>query len=370
MKRILLSLLTCSICVSTFAQIDTSKKIRPGNSDKWEIVKGNTKAVKSKLFVSLPEDAHWDMTIYAAGSNKVLSNTLVKKEFLLLPGSYDLEINKIRINGVPVEKGNNTRVKAGILNVTANGPWTLYDETHQTVLINTYYEQKRGLPVGKYTLYMNGQSENIEIKDEFQLTEHIESPHYEITPLEAMAAGMGKLSINIPKDTTMLVGDKWVTIPLLIRDTVKIRMSSSSNTYTIVELPKYLAVKTYEIRLNNIGFTVPVKSGQETRIKAGYLVITKKESDGGGFDGYVWDQLMGSDDIAWEWDLIVGHFVPSGAGYQYSAGTIASGKKRRIFALPPGEYTILKRNPDYTEGNVIYRAIIKDGEWVINGKKD
>jgi hypothetical protein len=71
MKRILISLLTPialgGICVSAFAQIDSSKKINPGNSDKWEIIKGNAKSSTGKLFVTLPKGTEWDMTIYAAG---------------------------------------------------------------------------------------------------------------------------------------------------------------------------------------------------------------------------------------------------------------------------------------------------------------
>ena len=359
MKRILFSLLTCSVGVSSFAQIDIPKKINPGDSDKWEIIKGKPMSTKSKLFVSLPEDSQWDMKIYAAGSNKVLSNTLLKKEFLLLPGSYDVEINKIRITGVPVEKGNDTRLKAGVLHITTPDSWTLYDETHQTVLINTYAEQKRGLPVGKYILVINNQTQAIEIKDKHQVdTGFVESRYYKITPLDGMpSANIGKLSINIPKDTTILIVDKWVTLPLLIRDTVKIRDGYNSS-YTIINLPKFFTANTYNISLNNIRFSVPVKTGKETRIKAGFLVITKKESDGGGFDGYVWDQLNGSDDITWEWEL---KYV--------SGGTIATGKKRKIYALPPGEYTLKKNNPDYTKDDIIYQVIIKDGEWVVNGKK-
>ncbi len=361
MKRIFLSLLTCSICLSAFAQIDTPKKPNPGESDKWEIIKGSPKAIKSKLFVSLPADAHWDMTIYAAGSKKVLSNTLLKKEFSLLPGSYDVEINKIRITGVPVEKGNNTRIKAGVLHITTPDAWTLYDETHQTVLINTYAEQKRGLPVGKYILSINNQVQAIEIKDEHQVdTGFVESPLYKITPLEGMpSANIGKLSIKIPKDTTIYIVDKWVTLPLNIRDTVKHKAAYSSS-YTIINLPKYFTAGTYNISLNNIKFSVPVKTGKETRIKAGFLVITKKETDGGGFDGYVADQLMGSDDITWEWRLKRGET------------TVATGKKRKIFALPPGEYELKRYDPsDYGPGgnHIYYKVIIKDGEWVVNGVK-
>ena len=166
MKQIILSLLTYSICLSAFTQIDTSKKINPGYSDKWEIIKGNIKSSTGKLFVTLPKGTEWDMTIYAAGTTKVLSNTSLKTSFTLQPGTYDLQINKIRIKGVPVEKGNNTRLKAGVLHITTPDSWTLYDETKQTVLINSLSPQERGLPIGKYKLTILGQVQDIEIKDE------------------------------------------------------------------------------------------------------------------------------------------------------------------------------------------------------------
>jgi hypothetical protein len=125
----------------------------------------NSKSGTGKLYVSLPNGTEWDMTIYAAGSAKVLSNTMLTTNFSLLPGSYDLEINHIKIAGVPVEKGNETRLKTGVLNINNPTSWTLYDETKQTVLLNSSSAGKRGLPIGKYKLSIMGQDTDIEIKD-------------------------------------------------------------------------------------------------------------------------------------------------------------------------------------------------------------
>jgi len=133
-------------------------------AEKWVVNKQNKKLSTGRLFVTLPREASWDMTIYNSGSNKVLSNTMLKTSFNLLPGKYDLEINKIRITGVPVEKGNETRLKAGVLRI-ASGSWTLYDESKQKVLINSMDGQTRGLPAGKYKLTLMGQDIDIEIKD-------------------------------------------------------------------------------------------------------------------------------------------------------------------------------------------------------------
>ncbi len=134
-------------------------------NDKWQVKKVNAKTNTGKLIITLPKDVAWDMTIFPAGSDKVLSNTMLKTNFSLLPGSYDLEINHIRITGVKIEKGNETRLKAGTLHITSATSWTLYDETKKTVLINSMSAQKRGLPVGKYKLSIDNQDRDIEIKE-------------------------------------------------------------------------------------------------------------------------------------------------------------------------------------------------------------
>ena len=134
-------------------------------TDKWVINKVNAKTGTGKLFVNLPKGAEWDVTIYAAGSEKVLSNTMLQQEFVLLPGKYDLEINHIWIKGVPVEKGNSTRLKTGVLHITTPTSWTLYDEAKGKVVINSSSAQHRGLPIGKYKLTIMNQDQDIEIKD-------------------------------------------------------------------------------------------------------------------------------------------------------------------------------------------------------------
>jgi len=134
-------------------------------TEKWIINKVNEKSDNGKLFIDLPKETEWDITIYAAGSSKVLSNTMLQKEFTLSPGSYDLEINHIKIAGVPVEKGNNTRLKAGMLHIPNKTPWTLYDEAKQKVLINSSSTEIRGLPIGKYKLTIKEEDHDIEIKD-------------------------------------------------------------------------------------------------------------------------------------------------------------------------------------------------------------
>lgn len=168
MKKLILTMLAPIAIGGMYVACNNQNEATTGNentTDKWVINKVNEKSDNGKLFVTLPEGTEWDITIYTAGSSKVLSNTMLQKEFTLSPGSYDLEINHIRIKGVPVEKGNNTRLKAGVLHIPNKTPWTLYDEAKQKVLINRSSTEARGLPVGKYKLTIKGQDHDIEIKD-------------------------------------------------------------------------------------------------------------------------------------------------------------------------------------------------------------
>jgi len=146
----------------TFSCKNEKEDITPG---KWVINKANEPGDNGKLLIDLPKETEWDITIYAAGSTKVLSNTLLQKEFSLAPGNYDLETNHIWIKDVPVEKGNHTRLRAGVLRIPKKIPWTLYDSAKQTVLINSSSEATRGLPIGKYKLTIEEKDHDVEIKD-------------------------------------------------------------------------------------------------------------------------------------------------------------------------------------------------------------
>jgi len=137
----------------------------PVKNDPYEIKKVNKKVNTGRVYVTLPRGAAWDVTIYPAGSDKVVSNTMLKTSFNLLPGKYDLEINKIMVRDIVVEKGNDTRIKAGVLRIANATSWTLYDASKEKVLINSLSATTRGIPVGKYILTILGRDTEIEIKD-------------------------------------------------------------------------------------------------------------------------------------------------------------------------------------------------------------
>ena len=101
MKKLLLPLLAMSSGCMHVVHVQTKIKdcqAMSNNADKWVINKAYVKTLNGKLFVNLPKGTTWDITIYAAGSDKVIANTMMQQHFPLTPGRYDLEINHIKDN--------------------------------------------------------------------------------------------------------------------------------------------------------------------------------------------------------------------------------------------------------------------------------
>ncbi len=168
MKKILLLLLTLVVIGGLYVACNNENKDNTGNDDtnaKWVIEKADEKSDNGKLFVTLPEGTTCDVTIYVAGSDSLLSNTMMQQNFPLSPGSYDPEINHVKVTGVPVEKESRTRLKAGVLRISKATSWTLYDGSKENVLINSLSSGSWGLPVGKYILTLLEQDHVVEIKD-------------------------------------------------------------------------------------------------------------------------------------------------------------------------------------------------------------
>ena len=278
MKKLLLPLLVPiaigSIYVSAFAQLGVSKN-NADTSDKWVMTKLRVKSTTGKLYVTLPKGAAWDMTIYAAGSSKVVSNTMLKTSFTLLPGTYDLEINKIKITGVPVVKGYQTRLKTGVLHIEHAISWTLYDEFKKTVLINSLAAETRGLPVGKYKLTIMGQDRDIEIKDGGTIPgddtrikpedEFLEVPdvthNWVVSPANTLL-GMGVLITLFPEGSRQ-------DITVAHEGYLLYHGNDSTNKASLD-----LAPGTYHVGLNGLYLDIPIVSGNATKLRTGLLKIT------------------------------------------------------------------------------------------------
>ena len=138
------------------------------SAEKWVITPSGAKGATGTVSINLPEGLEWHLDIKSS-DDKALGKWddrwNNKKTINLIPGEYNIFFTYLPVRGVPVLKGMNTRLKAGILNVVTTGQWSLHDESKEKVYVIYYKPSKIGLPVGKYNLKYNEQYQLIEIKE-------------------------------------------------------------------------------------------------------------------------------------------------------------------------------------------------------------
>jgi hypothetical protein len=121
-----------------------------------------------RLLVQFPEGskAEANIRLFKAGEETEVQSTYHKFSADLLPGTYDVEVASMRVNGVEVKPRHNTRVRVGALKMSADKSTNLKVRgADGTVAFNGYGDSTVGLPIGKYTVEVSGQSEEVAVKD-------------------------------------------------------------------------------------------------------------------------------------------------------------------------------------------------------------
>lgn len=145
-----------------------------GNSEenasaKWVISTTNMKGVLGRLNTSFAADVEWSVEIRTGADNKyITSRSGFSKHgpwYDIAPGIYDLQLNTIVVENVPVERGKETRLKTGVLSIVSEGDWEIYNETKEKFQTSGNKPKKIALPVGSYQLKLGGQFYPIVIKD-------------------------------------------------------------------------------------------------------------------------------------------------------------------------------------------------------------
>jgi len=139
-------------------------------TSKWVITSvPNMKGVLGKLNTKFPEGVDWSIDVRTAAENKFIINRSSYSKHGPLqdiaPGTYNFQLNTVLVENVPIEKGKETRLKAGFLNIVSEGVWQLYDETKKIFLTSDNKPKKMALPVGSYQLNLGGQFFPVVIKD-------------------------------------------------------------------------------------------------------------------------------------------------------------------------------------------------------------
>jgi len=121
-----------------------------------------------RLIVQFPEGAQAKNTridIFHPGDQKFLTGGYGNQAPELLPGIYDVEISKKRLMSVPVKSGHDTRVKVGLLRISAGKDTRIDILDAGKTLTGGYGDQAVGLPVGNFHVQVAGQAEGVVIED-------------------------------------------------------------------------------------------------------------------------------------------------------------------------------------------------------------
>ncbi len=237
--------------------------------EKWEItpVKGLKKGM-GLLNLVFADSVIWSVDIYS-GSNKFIANHSImdrrnaadtRKYYEMTPDICHFKLNTVLVENVPIEAGKETRLRTGVLDITTAGNWELRTEAKK-FLTTGNKTKKMALPIGKYQLSEGGSPRLVEVIE--QETHQSVDPkttgnyvdnqfHYVISNSADIHVGYGKLTMSIPKDTTITVFDQKITIPFDIKVNVKIvepNNVTADDTVSIT-LPREIAPATYKIFLN------------------------------------------------------------------------------------------------------------------------
>jgi len=152
------------------AAIASNKISGENDTEKWVITPNpDLKGAMGRITIRTPEKSVYSLTVFKAGTNEKSDYRYIGKAFLLLPGQYDTRWwnnSKWRLSGVPVQRGMDTRIRAGMLNINLSGTkWVIYDETKTIVIEQGYSVWQVGLPVGKYYVKVNNDFVQVVIKD-------------------------------------------------------------------------------------------------------------------------------------------------------------------------------------------------------------
>ena len=121
-----------------------------------------------RLIIQFPEGGKAGDTrvdVFHPVEQKALAGGHGNQTVTLMPGIYDVDISKKRLPSVPVKSGHDTRVKVGLLRVSA-GKDTRIDITDSgKTLTSGFGDQVIGLPVGAFHVLVAGQTEGVKIED-------------------------------------------------------------------------------------------------------------------------------------------------------------------------------------------------------------
>jgi len=140
-----------------------------GSTDCCEVVANpELKGRMGRLVVQFPEGGKAGDTrvdVFRPVEQKALAGGYGNQTVDLLPGIYDVEISKKRLTSVPIKSGHDTRVKVGLLRISAGKDTRIDILDAGRKLTGGYGNQVIGLPPGSFDIQVAGQTEQVTISE-------------------------------------------------------------------------------------------------------------------------------------------------------------------------------------------------------------
>lgn len=136
-------------------------------TDKWVVTPIPTmKGVLGRLDINFPAGIERNILIQQQSDNKFLTSVSYNdKIYNIAPGVYRFVLSSVPVENVPIQKGHETRLKAGILDLVSEGDWHLYNATKEKAFTSGNKPKKLPLPIGSYQVKLGGQFYPFTIKD-------------------------------------------------------------------------------------------------------------------------------------------------------------------------------------------------------------
>ncbi len=142
-------------------------------TDKWVIVADKTiKKGMGRLNLVFADSVIWSVDIYNSSKKFITNHSIMdirnasdtRKYYEMTPGIYHFKLNTVMVENVPIEAGKETRLKHGVLDITANELWELRSETKK-FLTSGNKPKKMAIPIGSYHLKLGLEFYTVAIKD-------------------------------------------------------------------------------------------------------------------------------------------------------------------------------------------------------------
>ena len=149
-------------------EIRNTNLLKKESDEKWVITPvEDMKGVLGRLNTNFPADVEWSIDVRTTEDKFITNRSSANKQayHALAPGIYYFRLNTITVHDVPIEKGKETRIKAGILSIVSEGRWEIRSEEKQKFHTSGNKPKKIALPIGNYQLKLGEQFFPIVIRD-------------------------------------------------------------------------------------------------------------------------------------------------------------------------------------------------------------